>query len=159
MPESPYAAMDSGHNKARTSRFLLKLSLCDCPQVLLSVRTPVYRKERNVCKGNLSRVSPYMLNRPPAGDHFCRAKVPLQKERHPYGCLSFWSRVRESNPPPRLGKPMYYRCTNPAHLLPADYIKLPAVLQPLFSSNPENIYTPPRLGWAVPVRAAYIQMT
>ena len=26
---------------------------CDCPQVLLPVRTPVYRKERNVCKGNL----------------------------------------------------------------------------------------------------------
>ena len=26
----------------------------------------------------------------------------------------FWSRIRESNPPPRLGKPMYYRCTNPA---------------------------------------------
>ena len=25
-----------------------------------------------------------------------------------------WSRIRESNPPPRLGKPMYYRCTNPA---------------------------------------------
>ena len=24
------------------------------------------------------------------------------------------SRVRESNPPPRLGKPMYDRCTNPA---------------------------------------------
>ena len=22
--------------------------------------------------------------------------------------------LRESNPPPRLGKPMYYRCTNPA---------------------------------------------
>ncbi len=30
---------------------------------------------------------------------------------------SFWSRVRESNPPPRLGKPLYYRCTNPAYLL------------------------------------------
>ena len=30
---------------------------CDCSQVLLPVRTPVYRKERNVCKGNLSRVS------------------------------------------------------------------------------------------------------
>ena len=29
----------------------------------------------------------------------------------------FWSRVRESNPPPRLGKPMYYRCTNPAYEL------------------------------------------
>ena len=28
--------------------------------------------------------------------------------------ISFWSRIRESNPPPRLGKPMYYRCTNPA---------------------------------------------
>ena len=26
----------------------------------------------------------------------------------------FWSRVRESNPPSRLGKPMHYRCTNPA---------------------------------------------
>ena len=25
-----------------------------------------------------------------------------------------WSRIRESNPPPRLGKPLYYRCTNPA---------------------------------------------
>mgnify|MGYP006949002911 CR=1 FL=1 len=25
-----------------------------------------------------------------------------------------WSRVRESNPPQRLGKPLYYRCTNPA---------------------------------------------
>ena len=23
--------------------------------------------------------------------HFCGAKVLLQKERHPYGCLSFWS--------------------------------------------------------------------
>ena len=30
------------------------------------------------------------------------------------GSRFFWSRVRESNPPPRLGKPMYYRCTNPA---------------------------------------------
>ena len=25
-----------------------------------------------------------------------------------------WSRVRESNPPSRLGKPLYYRYTNPA---------------------------------------------
>ena len=30
-----------------------------------------------------------------------------------YAFLSL-SRIRESNPPPRLGKPMYYRCTNPA---------------------------------------------
>ena len=37
-----------------------------------------------------------MLNRPPAGDHFCGAKVLLQKERHPYGCLSFWSGRRGS---------------------------------------------------------------
>ena len=28
-----------------------------------------------------------------------------------------WSRVRESNPPQRLGKPLYYRCTNPASFL------------------------------------------
>lgn len=25
-----------------------------------------------------------------------------------------WSRIRESNPPPWLGKPMHYRCANPA---------------------------------------------
>ena len=29
--------------------------------------------------------------------------------------LLFWSRVRESNPPSRLGKPLYYRYTNPAN--------------------------------------------
>ena len=28
--------------------------------------------------------------------------------------LFCWSRVRESNPPSRLGKPLYYRYTNPA---------------------------------------------
>lgn len=27
-----------------------------------------------------------------------------------------WSRVRESNPPPKLGKLLYYRCTNPANI-------------------------------------------
>ena len=32
----------------------------------------------------------------------------------PMGCLLFWSRIRESNPPSRLGKPLYYRYTNPA---------------------------------------------
>ena len=31
-----------------------------------------------------------------------------------HGFCPIWSRIRESNPPPRLGKPMYYRCTNPA---------------------------------------------
>ena len=30
---------------------------------------------------------------------------------------AFWSRVRESNPPSRLGKPLYYRYTNPAYCL------------------------------------------
>ena len=30
------------------------------------------------------------------------------------GGPSFWSRIRESNPPSRLGKPLYYRYTNPA---------------------------------------------
>ena len=32
----------------------------------------------------------------------------------PVGCFVIWSRVRESNPPSRLGKPLYYRYTNPA---------------------------------------------
>ena len=30
------------------------------------------------------------------------------------GGILWWSRVRESNPPSRLGKPLYYRYTNPA---------------------------------------------
>ena len=29
------------------------------------------------------------------------------------------SGIRESNPPPRLGKPMHYRCANSAYLIPA----------------------------------------
>ncbi len=37
-----------------------------------------------------------------------------KKRRPPLAVFFFWSRVRESNPPSRLGKPMHYRCTNPA---------------------------------------------
>ena len=44
----------------------------------------------------------------------CGAHIPKRKAIHLDG-ISFWSRIRESNPPPRLGKPMYYRCTNPAY--------------------------------------------
>ena len=43
--------------KEKDFKFFLEVLFCDCPQVLLPVHTPVYRKERNVCKGNLSRVS------------------------------------------------------------------------------------------------------
>ena len=32
-------------------------------------------------------------------------------------CVFPWSGVRESNPPPKLGKLLYYRCTNPANVL------------------------------------------
>ena len=48
-------------------------------------------------------------------------------------CLSrqrlflFWSRVRESNPPSRLGKPLYYRYTNPASVSCA--VAIPPALQ------------------------------
>ena len=28
--------------------------------------------------------------------------------------VEVWSGIRESNPPPRLGKPVHYRCANPA---------------------------------------------
>ena len=44
----------------------------------------------------------------------CGAHIPKRNAIHLDG-ISFWSRIRESNPPPRLGKPMYYRCTNPAY--------------------------------------------
>ena len=29
--------------------------------------------------------------------------------------VSFWSKRRESNPPSKLGKLVYYRCTTPAY--------------------------------------------
>ncbi len=38
-----------------------------------------------------------------------------KKAAPPVGVPLFWSRVRESNPPSRLGKPLYYRYTNPAY--------------------------------------------
>ncbi len=43
-------------------------------------------------------------------------RVRFSAEPETERCWEFlsWSRVRESNPPPRLGKPLYYRCTNPA---------------------------------------------
>ena len=49
----------------------------------------------------------------PLGVERPRGAEPKNK-RPPKAVFYFWSRVRESNPPPRLGKPMYYRCTNPA---------------------------------------------
>ena len=40
--------------------------------------------------------------------------LPRKKEDHRLVVFFIWSRVRESNPPSRLGKPLYYRYTNPA---------------------------------------------
>ena len=48
----------------------------------------------------------------------------------PKGTFSFWSRIRESNPPSRLGKPLYYRYTNPA--LCGYYSKGKWKIQPIF---------------------------
>ena len=51
------AAVNCSQITRGPQEYFLRPFVCDCPQVLLPVRTPVYRKERNVCKGNLSRVS------------------------------------------------------------------------------------------------------
>ena len=45
----------------------------------------------------------------------CGIRIPKRNAIRLDG-ISFWSRIRESNPPPRLGKPLYYRCTNPAYM-------------------------------------------
>ena len=47
---------------------------------------------------------------------FIWVRLPLFPKRKDTlaGVFSFWSRIRESNPPSRLGKPLYYRYTNPA---------------------------------------------
>ena len=47
---------------------------------------------RGSVRGKPLRVSPLAFNHPPAGDHFCAAKVPLQKRRDTHSCVSsFWS--------------------------------------------------------------------
>ena len=46
---------------------------------------------------------------------------------------SFWSRIRESNPPSRLGKPLYYRYTNPACSIDwGHYSRGKRKIQPIF---------------------------
>ena len=52
-----------------------------------------------------------------------------KKESHPGG-WPFWSRIRESNPPSRLGKPLYYRYTNPATV--GYYSRAKRKIQPFF---------------------------
>ena len=65
------------------------VSFCDCPQVLLPVRTPVYRKERNVCKGNLSRVSLACLIARPQATTFAEQKCCSKKKDTPTGVFLF----------------------------------------------------------------------
>ena len=43
---------------------------------------------RGSVRGKPLRVSPLAFNHPPAGDHFCAAKVPLQKRRDTHSCVS-----------------------------------------------------------------------
>ena len=83
--------------------------------------------------------SPELVSIPAAGS------APKNKRRHP-ASLIFWSRVRESNPPPRLGKPMYYRCTNPANrylLIIADSRRF---CNRFFCRNRENCAARPGMG-------------
>ena len=61
---------------------------------------------------------------PPKVDIISKIYHPFRKERISLKKVTFvgrqkwlfsWSRIRESNPPSRLGKPLYYRYTNPAY--------------------------------------------
>ena len=54
-----------------------------------------------------------LFSRLSSGPSF-RFTHPLSKNTTLMGGVFAWSRVRESNPPSRLGKPLYYRYTNPA---------------------------------------------
>ena len=58
-----------------------RLFFCDCSQVLLSVLPHTARKGE--CEGKPLRVSPLAFSHPPAGGHFCVAKVLLQKRKTP----------------------------------------------------------------------------
>ena len=49
---------------------------------------PRISQGRGSVRGKPLRVSPLAFNHPPAGDHFCAAKVPLQKRRDTHSCVS-----------------------------------------------------------------------
>ena len=56
-----------------------------------------------------------------------------KQKHHPLGGVSVWSRIRESNPPSRLGKPLYYRYTNPASSIDwGNYSRPQSKIQPQF---------------------------
>ena len=99
------------HQKRATQRVAL---FCGYPQVLLSELPYIARKGE--CEGGTFDGFPRSrsVTRPQATD-FAQQNRCSKKKRPPTAVFSFWSRIRESNPPPRLGKPMYYRCTNPAY--------------------------------------------
>ena len=52
---------------------------------------PRISQGRGSVRGKPLRVSPLAFNHPPAGDRFCAAKSPLQKNDHPKGGRFFWS--------------------------------------------------------------------
>ena len=95
---------------------------------------PYTRTPSFLCRGVLQYVGA-AIGRPPA---------PKETATHPGGRL-FWSRVRESNPPSRLGKPLYYRYTNPAS--GGHYTRPPCKIQGYFSDKAECTGH----GWALPV--------
>ena len=64
----------------------MSLFFCDYPQVLLFAPSHIARKGE--CEGKPLRVSPLAFSHPPAGDHFCTAKVPHQKRRGTQTCVS-----------------------------------------------------------------------
>ena len=78
-------------------------------------------------------------NRPPGDWIFRSTPNRFKRKDHPTGGLFFWSRIRESNPPSRLGKPLYYRYTNPA--LCGYYSKATWKIQHLFVGR-EYIHLP-----------------
>ena len=69
------------------------------------------------CEGALERRLEGYGNIPAAAPPPCPCGIRIPKRNAiRLDGISFWSRIRESNPPPRLGKPLYYRCTNPAYM-------------------------------------------
>ena len=72
-------------------------TFCDC-HGFCCPRTLRIPQGKGSARGKPLRVSPLVFSHPPAGDHFCAAKVQLQKEEnHPVGWFSFWSCWADSN--------------------------------------------------------------
>ena len=109
---------------------------------------PRISQGRGSVRGKPLRVSPLAFNHPPAGDRFCAAKSPLQKNDHPKGGRFFWSGRRGSNPLPGIPRMAVAIRRSPASPLDLTrFAQVEAASSPVLRHIPKRIPHP--VGWGI----------